>query len=680
MANRLQFETSPYLLQHAHNPVDWYPWGEEALRRAREEDKPILLSIGYSACHWCHVMERESFENEEIAALMNELFINIKVDREERPDLDQIYMAAVQLMTGHGGWPMTVFLTPEGHPYYGGTYFPPEDRGGMPGFPRVLRAAAEAYRSRRGAVIESARRITEQLRQSQELGGPQRLLHPDILDRAVQQFALSFDPRAGGFGGAPKFPQPMILDVLLRVAARTGDARARAMVERTLRKMAEGGMYDQLGGGFHRYSTDDSWLVPHFEKMLYDNAQLARVYLAAYQFTGEPFYRRIAEETLDYVLREMTAPEGGFYSSQDADSEGEEGKFFLWTLDEVRALLGETDARIFSLVYGVTAEGNFEHASVLHVALPPADAARQLGLAEEEVEQALARGRRILFQAREQRVKPGRDEKVLTSWNGLMLRAFAEAAAVLERPEYRRAAEANAAFLLDAMRPNGRLLRTWKDGRAHILGYLEDYANLIDGLIALYELTFAPRWIEAADLLARDMIRLFWDETRDGFYDIAADQEQLILRPRDVFDNATPSGNSAAVDALARLALHTGNEEYERRATTVLRSFVLYLERAPSAFGRLLAALDFAVSEPLEIVLAGDLGSSEAHELLRRVRRPYLPNKIVAFADPARPTPLTAGKTPIDGRPAVYVCRHYVCQAPVTDPDALSALLAAGRR
>jgi uncharacterized protein YyaL (SSP411 family) len=679
MPNRLQFETSPYLLQHAHNPVDWYPWGEEAFRRAQAEDKPILLSVGYSACHWCHVMERESFENEQIAALMNEWFINVKVDREERPDIDQIYMTAVQAMTGHGGWPMTVFLTPDGHPFYGGTYYPPEDRRGLPAFPRVLRAVADAYRSRRGDVIESARQITAHLRQAQALGGAPEPLHPAILDRAVQAMAPSFDPGEGGFGGAPKFPQPMILDFLLRQAARTGDARPRAMAELTLRKMAEGGIYDHLGGGFHRYSTDDAWLVPHFEKMLYDNAQLARVYLAAFQLTGDPFYRRIVDETLAYVIREMTAPTGGFYSSQDADSEGVEGKFYVWTLDEVRSVLGEQDARVFALVYDVTAEGNFEHTNVLHVARTPDAAARDLQLAPADVEQALARARRRLFEAREQRAKPGRDDKVLTSWNGLMLRAFAEAAAVLGHDGYRQVAERNATFVLDTLRPNGRLLRSWKDGRAQILGYLEDYANLTDGLIALYEATFAPRWLEAADLLAGEMIRLFWDDEVGGFYDTATDQETLILRPRDVFDNATPSGTSAAVDALLRLASLTGNADYERRAMAVLRAFVGYLQRAPSAFGRLLAALDFAIGDPVEVVLAGSPASAPAQELLAVVRRGYLPNKVVAFADPERPTSLTLGKTPVDGRPAVYVCRRAICQAPVTDPEALSALLAPAR-
>ncbi len=546
--NRLIYETSPYLRQHAHNPVDWYPWGEEALRRAREEDKPILLSIGYSACHWCHVMERESFENEQIAALMNQHFVNIKVDREERPDLDALYMGAVQAMTQHGGWPLTVFLTPDGVPFYGGTYFPPEPRHGMPGFPQVLLAVADAYRNRRGDVVAQAARVRKFLEQAnRSLPGRQDLLQETLLSQATTAALRQLDPRYGGFGGAPKFPQPMTLEFLLRAWKRWSDPQPLHAVELTLEQMARGGIYDQLGGGFHRYSVDARWLVPHFEKMLYDNALLARLYLHAYQATGKVLYRRVAEETLDYVVREMTGPHGGFYSSQDADSEGVEGKFYLWTPEEVAAVLGERDARAFNALYDVTPQGNFEHRSILHLERPLDEVAAELGMAPAELEAVVAWARPKLYAAREQRVRPGRDEKVITAWNGLMLRAFAEAARVLERPDYRGLAVRNAKFVLGTLWQNGRLLRTFKDGQARIPAYLEDYALYSGGLLTLYEATFDPRWFRAARELADQMLALFWEPGDEAFYDTGHDQEQLVARPREVTDNAMPSGNSAAV-------------------------------------------------------------------------------------------------------------------------------------
>ncbi|MCL6648126.1 MAG: thioredoxin domain-containing protein [Chloroflexi bacterium] len=677
MANRLQYETSPYLLQHAHNPVDWYPWGEEAFRRAREENKPVLLSIGYAACHWCHVMERESFEDEATAALMNELFINIKVDREERPDVDQVYMTAVQAMTGQGGWPLTVFLTPTGEPFYGGTYFPPEDRHGLPAFRRVLRAVAEAYHTRPGEIAAAAHQITAHLREAQQLNAPPEPLQHAILDQAIRAVLPTFDQVNGGFGGAPKFPQAMTLELLLRQAARTGEVSLRAMVELTLQRMAAGGIYDQLGGGFHRYAVDAAWQVPHFEKMLYDNALLARLYLAAWLFTGEASFRRVAEETLDYVLREMAAPGGGFCSSQDADSEGEEGKYYLWTLGEILDLLGPEDGRLFAAFYGVTAEGNFEGKNILHGTGTLEEVAARSGVTPEDLQAVLARGRQRLLAAREQRVKPGRDEKVLTSWNGMLLRALAEAAAALGREDYRTAAEETATFLLETLRPQGRLLRTFKDGRAHVLGYLEDYAHLIDGLLALYELTFAPCWLAEAEALADAMLDLFWDESLPGFYDTARDHEQLIVRPRDVFDNATPSGNSTAVDVLFRLGVMLGKPLYQQRALTVLRSFASILQRAPAAFARLLIALDFALGDPPEIAIVGDLAAPDTRALLAVVRERYLPNRVIALLRPGEPatTPLLAGKTPRDGRATAYVCRGYVCTAPVSDPVALAQQL-----
>ncbi|MCX6021896.1 MAG: thioredoxin domain-containing protein, partial [Chloroflexi bacterium] len=466
MPNRLINETSPYLLQHAHNPVDWHPWGNEALTKARAEDKPILLSIGYSACHWCHVMERESFEDHETAALMNAAFVNIKVDREERPDLDNIYMNAVQGLTGQGGWPMTVFLTPEGVPFFGGTYFPPDDRRGMPSFKRVMAAVLDAYTNRRDDVAQSSERVRDYLLRRADMQSATGELTPALLDLAGAEMHQGFDPAFGGFGTAPKFPQPMNLEYLLRTARRTGDQRALEMVTATLDHMAMGGIHDQIGGGFHRYSTDARWLVPHFEKMLYDNAQLARIYIAAFQFTGAAHYRGVAEDILDYVTREMTSPEGGFYSTQDADSEGEEGKFFVWTPQELEEVLGETDALIVGRYYGVNEGGNFEGKSILWIPRAPMTVARELGITLEQLAAAIDRAGPLLYAVREQREHPARDEKVLTAWNGMMLRAFAEAAAVLDRRDYAAVAEKNAAFLLRELRRDGRLLRSYKDGRA----------------------------------------------------------------------------------------------------------------------------------------------------------------------------------------------------------------------
>ncbi len=677
--NRLIYETSPYLRQHAHNPVDWYPWGEEALRRAREEDKPILLSIGYSACHWCHVMERESFENEQIAALMNQHFVNIKVDREERPDLDALYMGAVQAMTQHGGWPLTVFLTPDGVPFYGGTYFPPEPRHGMPGFPQVLLAVADAYRNRRGDVVAQAARVRKFLEQAnRSLPGRQDLLQETLLSQATTAALRQLDPRYGGFGGAPKFPQPMTLEFLLRAWKRWSDPQPLHAVELTLEQMARGGIYDQLGGGFHRYSVDARWLVPHFEKMLYDNALLARLYLHAYQATGKVLYRRVAEETLDYVVREMTGPHGGFYSSQDADSEGVEGKFYLWTPEEVAAVLGERDARAFNALYDVTPQGNFEHRSILHLERPLDEVAAELGMAPAELEAVVAWARPKLYAAREQRVRPGRDEKVITAWNGLMLRAFAEAARVLERPDYRGLAVRNAEFVLGTLWQNGRLLRTFKDGQARIPAYLEDYALYSGGLLTLYEATFDPRWFRAARELADQMLALFWEPGDEAFYDTGHDQEQLVARPREVTDNAMPSGNSAAVETLLRLATFTGNAEYQRPAATVLRSLAEQLRQYPTAFGHLLEALDFYLSTPKEIVVLGPQPREDTQALLRTVFQRYLPNKVVAGADgPSSQVvvPLLDGREPLDGRATAFVCERFTCALPTSDPAVLASQL-----
>ena len=681
MANRLINETSPYLLQHAENPVDWYAWGEEALGRARSEDRPILLSIGYSACHWCHVMERESFENEDIAAIMNEHFVNIKVDREERPDLDAVYMEAVQMMTGSGGWPMTVFLTPEGHPYYGGTYFPPEDRQGMPGFPRLLAAASQAYHTNKGEIDRVTRQLSEQMGRTGQMPRGFTPLTTEVMHNAYSQLATQFDHLNGGFGNAPKFPQPMTPEFLLRYNRHGFNARALEMVELTLQKMAYGGMYDQVGGGFHRYSTDAYWLVPHFEKMLYDNALLARLYLHAWQVTGNPLYRRITEETLDYVLREMTDPAGGFYSAQDADSEGVEGKFFVWTPDELRPLLGD-DADLVMGYYGVTERGNFEGANILNVPRPPADYCQQRGVSESDLFAAVARARAVLLDVREQRIHPLRDDKVLTSWNGMMLRSFAETGAALGREDYLDAARANAAFLLDTMRDaNRRILRTWRNGEAKLNGYLEDYACLADGLLALHEATLEPRWLQEAVSVADGMIALFWDDAVAGFYDTGSDHETLVIRPRDVFDNAQPCGGSVAADVLLRLAVVTGNDDFSTKGATPLRAMQQLLGRAPSATGHWLGALDFYVSLPREIVIVGPAGDRATAEMHTAVTTRFMPNRVlVGVADPADPplpdSPLLEQRVMQDGRPTAYVCENYACQLPVTDAAALAQQLA----
>lgn len=684
--NRLINATSPYLLQHAYNPVDWYPWGEEAFARARAEDKPILLSVGYAACHWCHVMEHESFEDEETAALMNRHFINVKVDREERLDIDSIYMTAVQAMTGSGGWPMTVFLTPEGVPFFAGTYFPPEDRWQMPSFRRVLRSVAEAYASRRSELLARGRELIERMQEAISMHMPGSALAPAVLDAAFIGLQQAFDPAFGGFGRAPKFPQPMTLEFLLRYAVRTG--RGMEMLETTLRRMAEGGMYDQIGGGFHRYSVDAQWLVPHFEKMLYDNALLARVYLETFQATGNTLYRRIAEETLDYMLREMRHPEGGFFSTQDADSlpapdatHKHEGAFFVWTPAEIRDALG-TDAMVFSALYGVTEQGNFEGKNILHIQRSPAEVARVMGMPVEQVETIAARGRRILFDVRQQRPLPELDDKVLTAWNGMAIRAFALGAVVLDREEYRTAAVQCARFVLTNLRrADGELLRSWRRGVVNPTpAFLEDYALLADGLLALYEATFDPHWLLEARALADALIECFWDERIGGFYDTSTNHEQLVIRPRDTGDNATPSGSSAAVDVLLRLALIFDEARYRERALRVLESMVPVMQRYPTGFGRYLAAAEFALGQLHEIALIGHPEDADLQALAAVVLKPFLPNRVVVLArpdeDPPRiSSPLLSGRRQIDRRATAYVCQNYTCQLPVTAPSELEVQL-----
>ncbi|HKO42607.1 MAG TPA: thioredoxin domain-containing protein [Pyrinomonadaceae bacterium] len=669
--NRLINETSPYLLQHAHNPVDWYPWGDEAFEVARRDQKPILLSIGYSACHWCHVMEHESFENEAIAKLMNENFVNIKVDREERPDLDQIYMSAVQMMTHHGGWPMTVFLTPEAAPFYAGTYFPPEDRYNMPGFPRVLISLAEAYKDRPEDIKQTADSVLEGLRRSTATAEAAGGLSTDLLDVAYRGIVRNYDPTNGGFGSAPKFPPAMSLEFLLRHHHRTGDAEALTIVQYTAQMMAQGGIYDHLGGGFHRYSTDSRWLVPHFEKMLYDNALLSRFYLHYYQLTADKAARGVAEGILDYVVREMTDPLGGFYSTQDADSEGIEGKFFVWDLEEIKQTLGEVDAEHFAAYYNITESGNFEEKNILNVTRDLAEVARVRNITTDQLNQILERGRTRLFAAREQRIKPARDEKVLTAWNGLMLASFAEAAVILERPDYADIAERNADFILKNLQRDGLLLRTYKDGQAKLNAYLEDYAFLIDGLLTLFETAGNFKWFEEAVKLTETMISEFWDEQDGGFFYTGNSHEELIVRSKDFFDNATPSGNSVAAEVLLRLSVLADNSDFQRRATTILRLNSDMMRRYGSGFGRMLGALDFHLARPKELAVIGSPGTGEIRALLREIWRPYLPNKVVAQAAPdtlaTSSIVLLRNRPQLAGKATVYVCENYTCQKPTSD-------------
>jgi len=671
--NRLANETSPYLKQHADNPVDWYPWGNEAFERAKAEDKPIVLSVGYSACHWCHVMAHESFEDEPTAKIMNDLFVSIKVDREERPDVDDIYMQAVQMMTGHGGWPMTVFLTPEGKPFYGGTYFPREPRYGMPSFQQVLEGVTDAYRNRRPELEKMANELALSLnREKMAIGGTASDLNNDLLESARNKLTQTFDKMHGGFGQSPKFPQPMNLEFLLRYYVRTGDAEALNVATFTLKKMARGGMYDQLGGGFHRYSVDAIWLVPHFEKMLYDNAQLSRVYLHAYQITGDAFFKAIAEEIYDYVLREMTSSEGGFYSATDADSEGEEGKFFVWSKAELEELLGE-NARIAIEVWGVSTKGNFEGHNILYVPNEDQIAAERLGLSVDELQAKLTAIKDKLYAARTQRVHPGLDDKILTAWNGLMLASLSEAARVLDRGDYREAALRNATFLRDHLLTDGdRVLRTYNDGKAKINGYLEDYANLIDGLIELYQTTFDENWFALARRLTDSALKHFRADD-GGFFDTSDDAETLITRPRALQDNVTPSGSSMLARNLLRLVAYTGEGDYDEAARKSLSILTAAMREYPQAFGEALSAVELIAAGVIEVAIVGD--PTAAKSLLDAVQKPYRPNAITALArenvDGEAAIPLLSYRTQRGGLPTAYVCRNFACKLPVTSVEAL---------
>jgi len=683
--NRLANESSPYLKQHAHNPVDWYPWGPEALQKSRALDRPIFLSIGYSACHWCHVMEHESFEDPEVGRLLNEHFISIKVDREERPDLDHIYMTAVQLLTRQGGWPMSVFLTPDLQPFFGGTYFPPEDHYGRPGFKRLVTSLAEVWRTKRGDVNESAAQITEHVRAATAVGPGAGELRVETLRRAATWLGRAFDRTHGGFGSAPKFPHAMGDRMLLRAWHRFGDEDALHMVRLTLDRMAMGGMYDHLGGGFHRYSTDSHWLVPHFEKMLYDNALLSVSYLEAYQATGEPFYREVVEETLGYVRREMTSPEGAFWSTQDADSEGVEGKFFVWTIEELQQVLGKDAADVFGYVYDVTKNGNWEGHNILHRTKTIAQNAALLKISAEELNGILRGARAKLLEVRGNRIWPARDEKVLTAWNGLMISGFAQAAQALGVAEYADTAARSADFILGRMRTgDGRLLRTWGAGsQAKLNAYLEDYAFFIDGLVSLYEATFAPRWLTAARDLTDIMIAQFWDEAAGGFFFTGRDHEALIARAKDFTDSSIPSGNAMAATALLRLARLTGDARLQARAETVLRTAQAMMDSSPMAAGQMLIALDFFLGPVQEFAIIGDVQQAETRRVVRAIQSDFRPNKVVGLrgtddAGAAEAVPLLKDK-PGSSQVMTYICENFACQAPLVGAEAVEKALTQGQ-
>ena len=680
--NRLIHETSPYLLQHAHNPVDWYAWGEEARQRAKGENRPILVSIGYSTCHWCHVMERESFEDEAIAALMNKHFVCIKVDREERPDLDEIYMAAtLALNHGQGGWPMTVFLTPDQQPFFAGTYFPPTDKYGRPGFPTLLRRIAEIWENDPETVQQQAAELTEHLRQSSRSLASMPVGEAEVA-AAISYSAETFDATHGGFGPAPKFPAATKLSLLLCHHQRTGDNHTLHMALKTLDAMAQGGIYDQIGGGFARYSTDEHWLVPHFEKMLYDNALLTRTYLEAFQVTGGPLYQRIATEVLDYILREMTAPEGGFYSATDADSEGEEGKFFVWAPDEIEAVLGEEEARCFCAYYDITPRGNWEGKSIANVRRTVDQVAAGLDIDPEALQASLDRARPIIYEARGQRIPPGLDDKILTAWNGLMISAMAEGYRVLGDRRYLDAGTRAADFLLTTLvRADGRLLRTYRAGKAHLDAYLEDYAYLAEGLIDLYEAGGASRYLLESLRLVEIVLADFLDEESGAFYSTARDHEFLIVRHREGNDGATPAGNAVAASALARLSFHLDREDLRNAAERAITAYGKQISRLPHAFAKSLAVVDLLLDGPVELALIGSSGETRLEALRREVGRHYLPNRIIAHYDPASghaPSfPLLEGKGLVNGQAALYVCRNFACQAPITDPALVAPALSA---
>ncbi|MGH9787144.1 MAG: thioredoxin domain-containing protein, partial [Candidatus Acidiferrales bacterium] len=700
--NRLAKEKSPYLLQHAHNPVDWYPWGEEAFEKARREQKPIFLSVGYSTCHWCHVMERESFSDPAMAEIMNRDFVSIKVDREERPDVDRIYMTYVQAATGSGGWPMSVFLTPDLKPFYGGTYFPPEDRYGRIGFRTLLLRIAEVWEKDRAKVIASADRATQAIQAYAEVSGTgDGALQPLILSNAYEQFRKSYDATYGGFGEAPKFPRPVIFNFLLRYYARTGQQDALDMTLQTLRAMARGGIHDHVGGGFHRYSTDPTWHVPHFEKMLYDQAQLAVSYTEAYQITHDPFFAEVARDILGYVLRDMRSPEGGFYSAEDADSllehgkpEHAEGAFYVWEAAEIMRLLGPETAAVLNHHYGVEPSGNvparqdiqgeLKGRNILIVRHSAAETAKKFGKSTAEVEKLLAQARGKLFQARAKRPRPLRDDKVLTAWNGLMISAMARASQALEEPKYRQAAEAAAGFIQKEMynAKTGELQRRHRESEAAIRGFLEDYAYLIQGLTDLYEASFDVRWLQWAVRLQEKQDELFWDAAAGGYFSTTGKDSSILFRMREDYDGAEPAGNSVAALNLLRLGEITDRDDWRKKARQTFAVFGKQLEGYPQSLPQLVAALGFALSKPKQIIIAGEPGGKDTQAMLRLVHDRFLPNKVLLLADGGRGQEQLSGWLPFvkfvtrkDGRATAYVCENYVCKLPTTDPEVAARLL-----
>ena len=703
-SNRLIHEKSPYLLQHAHNPVDWYPWGQEAFAKAKDEHKPIFLSIGYSTCHWCHVMEHESFENAEIAELMNRWFVCIKVDREEHPDLDHVYMSAVTALTGQGGWPLTVFLTPDLKPFFGGTYFPPERRWNVPGMREVLPAIADAWRTKQHEILTSAEQLTQTLNQALTAEAARSTVTLDGLHTAFNQAAAAFDPSHGGFGDAPKFPRSPELSFLLHYWSRTRTAQALDMAATTLEHLARGGIHDHLGGGFHRYSTDGRWLVPHFEKMLYDQALLARAYLEAYQVTHRETFAETARDIFTYVLRDLVDPQGGFYSAEDADSDGEEGKFYVWTPSEITHVLGQEDAEVFNRFYGVTADGNFSaegarqplvegggqgpasggepHASILNIEQPLEDFAKLKGLDAATLAQRLARGRLRLLAARDQRIRPHRDDKILTSWNGLIIASLAYGASALDEPRYLEAARRAADFVLHSLVRDGMLLRRFRDGDARYPGTLEDYAFFSYGLLELYEASGDPYDLAEAKRWAGHMLDRFWDNEGGGFFLRSHDEAPLIVRSKELYDGATLSGNSIATLVLLRLGRLTADQTLEARGRQALEAFAASVERAPFGYPQMLIAWDFSLGPVQEIVIAGNREDPRTTQMLQAIAHRFLPRTVTAF-HPSGPdgaavealVPYTKGQGPIDGSPAAYVCERFVCQLPTTDLARLTAWL-----
>ncbi|MDY6911402.1 MAG: thioredoxin domain-containing protein [Chloroflexota bacterium] len=680
--NRLISEKSPYLLQHAGNPVDWYPWCDEAFKKAREEDKPIFLSIGYSTCHWCHVMAHESFENERVAQLMNDAFVSIKVDREERPDIDSIYMTVAQMMTGAGGWPLTIIMTPEKKPFFAATYIPRESRFGRAGMVDIIPRIKEIWETRKGELLDSAKKITAAMQQvASGTSGEELSVH--LLSQAYAQLAERFDAQHGGFGAAPKFPTPHNLSFLLRYWRSTEDAKALAMAERTLQAMRLGGMYDHIGFGFHRYSTDREWLVPHFEKMLYDQAMLAMAYTEAFQATGKDEYRQTAQEIFAYIRRDMTSPEGGFYSAEDADSEGSEGKFYVWTEQEIRDVLG-SEAEAIIEMFGVTAPGNFAEeatgsrtgANILHLRQPIPEHA------------GLDKIRKRLFEHRESRIHPHKDDKILTDWNGLMIAAFAKGAQAFDEPEYAEAARQAADFILqDMSTPDGRLLHRYREGEASITAYADDYAFLIWGLLELYEATFEVRYLQTALDLNEDFIAYFWDEEHGGFYSTADDAEELLLRQKEIYDGAVPSGNSVAMFNLLRLARITARTELEEKAAQIGRAFSESVSKVPVGFTQIMCALDFSIGPAYEVVIAGESGADDTAAMLKALREQFAPNKVVVLNPAEQQSPpihqlaeYTRYQSSIDGQATAYVCRNFNCAQPTTDINRMVELLREPRR